>query len=61
MSTMLEKKTEEFQRQYLAELLNQCTEKQKVFFNEKVFPNGISLDKLPSAISLCERTLGLHK
>jgi hypothetical protein len=53
----LDIKTEEFQRQQLADILAQCTPEQQKFFNERVFPNGVSKDRLASAYDLCERTL----
>jgi len=56
MST-LDTKTEEFQRQQLADILAQCTPKQQKFFNERVFPGGVPRDSLVMAYDLCERTL----
>jgi len=53
----LDTKTEEFQRQELANLLAQCTPEQRKFFHGRVFPNGVPRDKLVSAYDLCERTL----
>jgi hypothetical protein len=53
----LDTKTEEFQRQELANLLAQCTPEQQEFFNKRVFPDGVPRDKLVSAYDLCERTL----
>lgn len=53
----LDKLAEQFKRDKLAEILSQCTEKQRDFFNQRVFPNGVSADKLDSAYDLCERTI----
>ena len=53
----LDRLTEEFQRQKLAEILGQCTPEQQEFFNIRVFPNGVPSDKLSSAYDLCERTI----
>jgi hypothetical protein len=53
----LDTKTEEFQRQELAEILELCSPAQRKFFNETVFPNGVPKDQLVSAYGLCERTL----
>ncbi|MFA5767583.1 MAG: hypothetical protein WC919_06700 [Candidatus Paceibacterota bacterium] len=53
----LDTKTEEFQRQELAEILELCSPEQRKFFHERVFPNGVPKDKLVSAYDLCERTL----
>ncbi len=60
MTTMLEQKTEDFQRSYLDQLLEQCTKKQRDFFNYRCFPDGVPLENLASAVALCERTLKLH-
>ena len=53
----LDAKTEAFQRQELAEILELCSPEQQKFFHERVFPNGVPKDKLVSAYDLCERTL----
>ena len=60
MKTMLEEKTEDFRRSYLNDLLKQCTDKQRAFFHDRCFPNGVESKYLSSAVALCERTLGLH-
>lgn len=53
----LDAKTEDFQRQQLAEILARCTPEQQTFFHERVFPQGVPKDKITTAYDLCERTL----
>lgn len=47
---------ETFKRGLLSEALAQCTAEQQAFFN-RIFPNGVSEDKLVGAIDLCRRTI----
>ena len=47
---------ETFKRGLLTEALKQCTEEQQAFFH-RIFPEGVSEDKLVGAIDLCRRTI----
>lgn len=47
---------EKFARQLLAEKLGQCTEAQQAFFH-RLYPRGVTSDKLMNAIDQCERTI----
>lgn len=47
---------ETFKRGLLKESLEKCTEDQQTFFH-RIFPNGVSEDKLVGAIDLCRRTI----
>ena len=51
------KQSEEYARGLLAERLELCTEKQKAFFNDRIFPKGVPTEDLASAIDLCNRTI----
>lgn len=53
-------KIETFKRGLLKEALEQCTENQQAFFH-RIFPDGVSEDKLVGAIDLCERTIRKNK
>ena len=47
-------------KEYLADLLTICTEKQQQFFN-RMYPNGVETNKLDNAISQIKNTiLGLN-
>lgn len=59
MSKALQK-IEEFKHTLLQDMLKQCTTNEKAFFN-RIFPDGISKDKVEQAILLVERTLDKHK
>lgn len=54
------KKVEAYKKKLLQELLSEITEEQRDFFN-KVFPDGVSSDKMESAYSLIERTVVKNK
>lgn len=51
---------ETFKRGLLTEALKQCTEEQQTFF-DRIFPEGVSEDKLVGAIDLCRRTIRKNK
>jgi hypothetical protein len=54
------KKVEAYKKKLLQELLSEITEEQRDFFN-KIFPDGVSSDKMESAYSLIERTITKNK
>lgn len=51
---------ETFKRGLLNEALQQCTAEQQAFFH-RIFPNGVTEDKLVGAIDLCRRTIRKNK
>jgi hypothetical protein len=54
-------KIENYKKKILKELLNQCTEEQKAFFNRMyVSVEKISENKIPQAIRQCERTIEMN-
>lgn len=48
--------TEEFQRKVLAEILEQCTEKQRDV-HRRMYPNGVAAEDLPWAITQARNTV----
>ena len=52
----LEEKQAREMRDLMYDLLDQCTDEQQAFF-AKLFPKGVSDEKLANAIDLCERTI----
>ena len=54
--TESQKEVEQYQRGMLARRLEACTPSQKDLFN-KIYPDGVPLDKLMNAIDLCDRTI----
>jgi hypothetical protein len=50
---------EQAQRQELGDKLKLCTHENRVFF-KRIFPDGVTADKLESAIALVDRTIVRH-
>jgi len=53
-------KVENFKRDELSQMLNQCTGAQQAFFN-RLYPKGVPEKKLMNAIDLCERTIAKNR
>lgn len=52
--------TEEFQREQLESLLEECTEDQRATF-DKCYPHGVKKDDLIGALNLVIRTIKANK
>jgi hypothetical protein len=60
MEETIEVRVERYKRFILSDALIQCTAKQLEFFRS-IYPRGVSVHDLNSAIKLCERTVRNNK
>lgn len=61
MSEAVKKEIEDFMRGLLAQRLAQCTAEQRALFHDRVYPKGVSNERLEDAIDLCDRTIKSNK
>lgn len=57
MSDAVRLEVEVFTRGLLAARMEQLTEEQLTFFNDRAFPEGVQEEDLIGAIDLCDRTI----